>query len=239
MDTNDNLQRLPSSGRRRRKAENASPSRKRPAGQRSAARSESTSSERPVRKSQGKKRPRTPVEVDESSRDPLGGLIRMYGTSLMVVILILVFFWVLGGAVFVGVLFTEGTIATVLKWVGVFFLVCGLLAAGVQAINLNRRLELRKNGIRYINGGIQKEFPWEEIVEVEVERLDTTDLGPVSLQRRSNDASRPTNVLRRSHWKITIHSRSGDTITLGDVFTNIIPKPQELISELRLRSGPM
>ncbi|MEZ6046652.1 MAG: hypothetical protein R3C11_13975 [Planctomycetaceae bacterium] len=243
----ENLERLPP-GRRRRKsatsgrgADGARPGKPAPgpeARRRSKAAAAGEETKRIRKRDPEKKQSQTTSET-EASRDPLGKLLKLYGTNLATAVFILLIMLIPAAIAFGVMFFTEGQVARISMFVGAAFCLIGFVLFCLQLLNVNKRLELRRHGIRYVNGSIQTEFFWNEIVDIEVKRVDSTNLGVVSVHTHSNDARKPTNIMSRTDWDITIVSQSGRKIHLGDTFTNIIHKPQELIAELRLYSNTM
>ena len=93
------------------------------------------------------------------------------------------------------------------------------------------------SGIRFIESGTETELAWDEIADIEVRRLDRTYLGPVSLWKRSSDASSPSGLLTNTEFTVIIHSHDGRGIRLSSMFLRSVSDPRKLISQLRLRAG--
>jgi len=170
------------------------------------------------------------------SDDPLGKLLEEYRVSLAGVLL-------MSG---VNALIGLGLIAYALTrepyslpWLlaGTFVLLVVVALLGTNVFNVGRRLELRKHGVRFVEGGVETAFTWDEIADVEVNRTDDTYLGVASVRRRSSNASRPAGPLTKTEWDVTIHAHDGRTIRLRPTFFRIVPVPKKLISHLRLRAG--
>ena len=181
-------------------------------------------------------RKRRQTARDRDDGDPLGTLIQQYRVSLAGVL-------VLGGAL---ALIGLGLLAFGLtrKAHSLMFLLGGAVAmvmafalVAINTFNVGRRLELRKHGIRFIESGRETELAWDEIADIEVRRLDRTYLGPVSLWKRSSDASSPSGLLTNTEFTVIIHSHDGRGIRLSSMFLRGVSDPRKLISQLRLRAG--
>jgi hypothetical protein len=107
----------------------------------------------------------------------------------------------------------------------------------MNVFNVGRRLELRRRGIRFVEAGVETELFWDEIVDIEVNRTDDTDMGLVSVETRSSNAVAPSGPLTKTEWQVTIHAADGRSIQLNRMFMRMVPDPKELISNLRMRSG--
>jgi len=168
--------------------------------------------------------------------DPLGEVIKKHEVTWAAVLVVSGSVAMLGlGSVVYGLL---GKI-----WSLGFLLVGGAVILGAVALavmnvfNVGRRLELRRRGIRYADAGVETEMLWNEIVDVEVNRTDDTDMGLVSVETRSSDGISPSGPLTKTEWVVTIHAADGRSIQLGRMFMRMVPDPKELISNLRMRSG--
>jgi hypothetical protein len=176
-------------------------------------------------------------EADSGGQpDPLGELVKKYHVTLASVL-------VVSGAVAVVGL---GVLAYALirdPWspgfalVGIVVLLCAGVLLVMNVFNVGRRLELRKRGLRFVEAGVETELFWDEIVDVEVNRTDDTNLGLATVQKRSSDAVRPSGLLTKTEWQVTIHTRDGRSVRLSRMFLRMVPDPKELISNLRMRSG--
>jgi len=173
---------------------------------------------------------------NDDSGDPLGKLLQQYRVSLAGVLL------VAGAIAAVGL----GALAFALSWKppSLTFLLAGTLAllmalalAGINVFNVGRRLELRKHGVRFAESGLETEFAWDEIADIEVSRLDSTSLGVVGVWKRSADASSPSGLLTNTEFTVIIHNHGGRKIRLSSMFLRAVSDPKKLISQLRLRAG--
>jgi hypothetical protein len=172
----------------------------------------------------------------DSFDDALGKMIQVYSVNLAGVLigsgtLALIGFGLLGYAL------TRQPLSIMFLLAGVFVLILAAMLLGLNAFNLGRRLELRKRGVRFVESGIVTELFWDEIVDIEVKRSDATNMGLVTVHKRSSDAVSPSGPLSKTEWHVTLHSNDGRSIRLSPIFMRIIPDPKKLISQLRLRSG--
>jgi hypothetical protein len=181
--------------------------------------------------------PRKPTaSPDENPPDPLGKVIEQHGITWAAVIAVTLVLCAVGA----GILAYGGTRnPRSTLWLVVGGIVCGLGVCMflLNARNTGRRLELRKKGVRYVDGGNITEIFWSDIVDVEVERLDATNMGLATKFKNSNDAVSPSSLLTKTEWTVTIHADNGRKIPLKPAFFRIVPDPRALISNLKLRAG--
>jgi hypothetical protein len=180
----------------------------------------------------GKKR----RDQGSGEKDALGSVLQTYQVTLGGVLL------VAGVVAFVGVGLTiygltGGPYALIFLIAGAAVLLFAVVLLGINIFNVGRRLELRKRGVRFVEAGITTEFFWDEIVDVEVNRTDNTNLGVATVRKRSADAVSPSGLLTNTEWDVTIHGRDGRTIRLRPAFLRTVADPKKLISQLRLRAG--
>lgn len=121
--------------------------------------------------------------------------------------------------------------------VGGFVILLAVILFGINILNVGCRFEIRKKGIRYTQRGARTEMFWNEIVDVSVDRLDNTSMGPVTVRRRSDDASSPSGLLTKTEWTVVITADDGRQIRLTPTFLRVVSDPKKLISNLKLRSG--
>lgn len=168
--------------------------------------------------------------------DPLGDVIKKYEVTWAAVLVVSGSVAMLGfGSVAYGLLGEIWSLGFLL--VGGVVILCAVALAVMNVFNVGRRLELRKWGIRYADSGVETELLWSEIVDIEVDRTDDTDMGLVSVEKRSSDGISPSGPLTKTEWVVTIHAGDGRSIQLGRMFMRMVPDPKELISNLRMRSG--
>ena len=170
------------------------------------------------------------------SGDPLGKLIQQFGVNPAEVLVTFAILAVIGGGIVAYALSREPDSLTWLLIGGAVLLMAGVLLV-TNLLNLGRRLELRKDGVRFTESGAVTEFGWNEIVAVEVNRLDDTYLGVASVQKRSTDAVNPSSPLTKTEWDVTLRAHDDRTIRLRPTFFRIVPDPKKLISQLRLGAG--
>jgi hypothetical protein len=103
--------------------------------------------------------------------------------------------------------------------------------------NLGRRLELRKKGIRFVDPLFELEFFWEEIADVQVNRVDETDYGVATVRSKGAHYMKPSGALTHTEWDVTIQSHDGRAMHLTSSFLKIVPDPRKLISQIKLRAG--
>jgi hypothetical protein len=172
----------------------------------------------------------------ESGDDPLGKIIQLYQIHLGVLLVVF------------GVISLIGLGVMSLAWVwtahklpflfgGGLVILTAVGAFGMSVANVGRSLELRKYGLRYTEGGTSTEFLWDEIIDVEVDRIDETYLGVASVRRRSQDGYGLSGPLTKTEMRITLHSQDGRSIDLSPTFLKTVRDTRNLLSQLRLRSG--
>jgi len=168
--------------------------------------------------------------------DPLGEVIKKHEVTWAAVLVLSGSVALLGlGSVaygLIGKIWSQGFLL-----VGGAVILCAVALAVMNVFNVGRRLELRRRGIRFVDAGVETELSWDEIVDVEVNRTDDTDMGLVSVEKRSSDAVSPSGPLTKTEWQVTIHASDGRSIPLSRTFMRMVPDPKELISNLRMRSG--
>jgi hypothetical protein len=180
------------------------------------------------------RRPRTTHEDD--CGDPLGKLIERYQVNLASVLAVAGAIGLVGLGAIAFALSRQPRSSTFLL-AGGLALFMAFALAGINLFHAGRRLELRKHGVRFVESGIEVEFGWDEIADVEVSRLDNTNLGVVSIWKRSSDASSPSGLLTNTEFTVIIHSHDGRRIRLSPMFLRYVSNPKRLITQLRLRAG--
>ncbi|MCA9069667.1 MAG: MgtC/SapB family protein [Planctomycetaceae bacterium] len=183
-----------------------------------------------------KKSGKTQNSTPSPNRDPLGKLVKSYGVNWAEVVVASGILALLGGGVVIYAL-SGDSVSTLWLIVGAGFILMALAFVVYNALNIGRRLEVRKRGIRFTESGETTEFAWDEIVEVQIDRRDETNAGLVSIHKRSSDGVSSSGPLTKTEWDITIFNRDNRTIRLTNTFLRIVPDPQKLISQLRLGAG--
>lgn len=184
-----------------------------------------------------KKKTPKPKETEPSSgRDPLGKLVKAYGVNWAEVMVGSGILALLGGGVVIYAL-SGDAVSTIWLIIGAGMVFMALAFVVYNALNIGRRLEVRKRGIRFTESGSVTEFGWDEIVDIQIDRRDETYAGVVSIEKRSSDGVSGSGPLTKTEWDITILSREDRTIRLTPTFLRIVPDPQKLISQLRLGAG--
>lgn len=177
-----------------------------------------------------------PEKSHRKSRDPLGKLQQHYEVTLAVVL------GFCGGVAVIGAgALIWGLTQASLGWQifgGVVLLIACVLV-GINIPNLGRRLEVRRRGVRFIERGESTEFHWDDIAEVELDRTDSTYLGVATVRERSSDERKPSGLLSNTELDVTIRSHDGRSIRLRPTFLRLVPKPRELITEIKVRAGLM
>ena len=188
------------------------------------------------RPSKARSKKRAKPEEATTGGDPLGKLVKQYGVNLSETIGAVGFLAVIGGGILI---YALGQDPAPVLWLiiggGVLFMGVALLA--YNALNIGRRLEVRKRGVRFTDRASVTEFEWDDVVEIDIDRRDDTNLGIVGVEKRSSDAVSSSGPLTKTEWDVTIHSRDGRTIRLSPMFFRIVPDPKKLISQLRLGAG--
>lgn len=174
--------------------------------------------------------------LTDNDDDPLGKVIQQYQINLGGLLLGLGILAMIGlGLMIYGTIRTSYRLPFLLG--GGLILLATVVVLVTSLMNLGRRLELRKRGVRYIEYGNSTEFLWDEITDVEVNRIDETYLGVASVRRHSQDGYSPSGPLTKTELRVTLHSQDGRTINLRPIFLKTVSDTKKLISQLRLRSG--
>jgi hypothetical protein len=170
------------------------------------------------------------------AKDPLGKLVARYPPSIAGVLLVAGVVALVGLGLIGLALLREST-SLVLLAVGGFILLVALLFAGANLLNVGRRLELRKRGVRFIESGEETEIAWEDVADIAVHRTDDTYLGVVSVTKTSSNHLASSGPLTQTAWDVTIHAHDGSKIHLRPAFLKVVPDIKKLITEMRLASG--
>jgi hypothetical protein len=182
------------------------------------------------------KKKRSKVSREPHDVDPLGKTINCYAVSLAGALIVSG----IGGVVGLGLTgygLAQDPMSVLFLAIGALFAVLALLWLGVNLLNLGRRLEVRKNGIRFVEAGDQTELLWEDIADIQVNRTDNTYMGVVSVQTKSSNYVPPSGPLTKTDWDVTIRARDGRTIRLRPTFLKLVPDVRKLITHMRMRAG--
>lgn len=191
----------------------------------------------PAGPKRAKKKSRKPKDSETTpGRDRLGKLVQTYGVNWAEVAVGSGILALIGGGIVIYAL-SGDAVSTIWLIIGVGCVLMALAFVVYNALNIGRRLELRKRGIRFTESGSVTEFPWDGIVDIQIDRRDETNAGIVSIHKRSSDGVTGSGPLTKTEWDITIINRDDRTIRLTPTFLRIVPDPQKLISQLRLGAG--
>lgn len=168
--------------------------------------------------------------------DPLGRLIQQHQVSLAGVLIVSGIMGSIGIAALCFAL-TREPYSLVFLLVGTGALLLAMTVLVMNIFNVGRRLELRKKGVRFSELGIVREFFWDDIAQVEVNRTDDTYVGIGTMRTRSGNASRPSGPLTKTEWHVVLHAHDGRTIHLRPMFMRTVRDPKKLVSQLRMRAG--
>lgn len=186
--------------------------------------------------SRQKQQGKSAVEERRGSDDPLGKLIVQYQVTLAAVLVVSGTVALLGLGL-IGYGRNAQPRSVLFLSIGTAALLLAVVRLAMNAFNIGRRLELRKRGVRFCELGSQTEFFWDDITDIEVNRLDETNLGIASVRKKSPDAVSPSGLLTKTEWEITIHAQDGRRIHLSRMFLRMVPDPKKLVSQLRMQSG--
>jgi hypothetical protein len=179
-----------------------------------------------------------PHDQREDSADPLGGLMKTYTMSLVGLLVVSGAVALVGlGLVGCGLVLAQQLTSVILLLIGTCALLAAVALLGVNVFNVGRRLEMRKKGLRYVEAGIVTEIRWEDVVDIQVNRTDDTNLGVATVRKRGGHYAAPSGPLTRTEWDVTIRARDGRSMHLGPRFLKLVPDVGKLISQMRIRSG--
>lgn len=121
--------------------------------------------------------------------------------------------------------------------IGAFVILLAGILFCINIMNLGRRLELRKKGLRWQERGNTVEFFWKEIAHIEVDRLDATNIGVGTKYTRGRDAAAVSGPLTKTEFTVTVTTSDGRSLTLSPIFLRTVSDPKKLITNLKLRAG--
>lgn len=188
-----------------------------------------------------RRRPRTsdhdkrPGAAD-SVGEPLGKLIHVYGGNLASVLVVCGVLILIGLAV-VGYALLHRPLSLIILSIGAGVVLVAVVQLGTNIINVGRRLELRKRGVRFVESGVTTDIFWNDVADISVDRADRTYVGVATVHTRSDDSASPSGPLTNTDWTLTIQSQDGQMIRLRPVFLKTVRDVRKLISQLRLGAG--
>lgn len=184
------------------------------------------------RNSDQKKRRRSADAADE----PLGKLIHEYGVNLASALVACGFLTLMGLAA-IGYALMQRPLSLIILLIGAVVVLAAFVVLVTNIINVGRRLELRKRGVRFVESGVTTEIYWSDVADIIVDRADRTNVGIATVHTRSDDAVSPSGLLTNTDWTLTIQGHDGNVIRLRPVFLKTVRNVQNLISQLRLGAG--
>ena len=174
--------------------------------------------------------------VSMGHRDPLGKVIKVYRPNTAVGVMMAIFLCVAGGGVLLYCQFHRPYPYKIML-AGVVLLVAGPVMAGVSLFNSRRSLEIRRHGLRLVEGQNATDLAWDEVAEVEVNRTDVTGVGVATVWTRRSDLQRPGLLTSRTEWEVILHTHDGRTIRLGRTFLQYVPDVRSMVIQLRKFAG--
>jgi hypothetical protein len=165
-------------------------------------------------------------------RDPLGKVIKVYRPNTAAGVMIAILMCLAGGGVLLYCQFHRPYPYKIML-AGVAFLVAGPVMAGVSLFNSRRSLEIRRHGVRLVEGQNATELSWDELADVQVNRMDVTSLGVATIRRRRSDLQTPGLLTARTEWEVILHTHEGRTIRLSRTFLQYVPDVRSMVIQLR------
>ncbi len=169
---------------------------------------------------------RTMESAPDSGCDRLGKSLATYSshrsgilTLIGAVIAALTGAFVLGDAGRLAHKLAESDEDTLFRVAGWALMIVGSLAAGAGVLQLGRRFEVRRKGVRFARRSVVQELRWDEIDDIQVRKTITWVKGQ-----------------RIISWEIELIGDS-DTIYLNEFFLRQISSVTELVSLLKNVSG--
>src|SRR6516164_6389934 len=169
-------------------------------------------------------------------RDPLGKVIKVYRPNTAAGVMTAILMCVAGGGVLLYCQFHRPYPYKVML-AGVVLLVAGPVMAAVSLFNSRRSLEIRRHGVRLVEGQNASDLAWDELAEVEVNRTDVTGLGVATVRTRRSDLQQPGLLTARTEWEVLLHTHDGRTIRLGRTFLQYVPDVRSMVILLRKFAG--
>jgi hypothetical protein len=169
-------------------------------------------------------------------RDPLGKVIKIYRPNTAAGVLVAILICLAGGGVLLYCQFHRPYPYKVML-AGVVLLAAGPVMAVVSLFNSRRSLEVRRHGVRLVDGQKATELAWDELAEVEVNRTDVTGLGIATIRTQRSDLKKPGLLTARTEWEVILHTHDGRRIRLGRTFLQYVPDVQSMVILLRKFAG--
>jgi hypothetical protein len=167
-----------------------------------------------------------------SQRDPLGKLIKSYRPNAAVGVMVAILMALAGTGVLLYCQFHRPYPFKIMLAGAVLLVACPVMVV-VSLFNCRRSLEVRRHGIRLLDGLNVTELAWDEIAEVEVNRTDVTSLGVATIWSRHSDLRKPGLLTARTEWEVLLHTRDGRTIRLSRTFLQYVPDVGSMVTLLR------
>jgi hypothetical protein len=120
---------------------------------------------------------------------------------------------------------------------GVALLVAGPVMVAVSLFNSRRSLEVRRHGLRLVEGQQVTELAWDELADVEVKRTEVTSLGVATVWSQRSDLQKPGLFSARTEWEVVLHARDGRAIRLTRTFLQYVPDVRSMVILLRKYAG--
>jgi hypothetical protein len=171
-----------------------------------------------------------------SQRDSLGKVIKLYRPNTAASVMVAILMCVAGGGVLLYCQFHHPYPFKIML-AGVALLVAGPVMAAVSLFNSRRSLEVRRHGLRLVEGQQVTELAWDELADVEVNRTEVTSLGVATIWTRRSDLQKPGLLTARTEWEVLLHTRDGRTIRLSRTFLQYMPDVGSMVILLRKFAG--
>jgi hypothetical protein len=169
-------------------------------------------------------------------RDPLGKVIKVYRPNTAAGVMTAILICAAGGGVLLYCQFHRPYPYKIML-AGAVLLVAGPVMAAVSLFNSRRSLEIRRHGVRLVEGQNASDLAWDELAEVEVNRTDVTGLGVATVRTRRSDLQQPGLLTARTEWEVLLHTHDGRTIRLGRTFLQYVPDVRSMVILLRKFAG--
>jgi len=169
-------------------------------------------------------------------RDPLGKVIKVYRPNTAAGVMIAILMCLAGGGVLLYCQFHRPYPYKIML-AGVVLLVAGPVMVAVSLLNSRRSLEIRRHGVRLVEGQDATDLAWDKLAQVEVNRTDVTSLGIATVRTRRSDLQRPGLLTARTEWEVILHTHDGRTIRLGRTFLQYVPDVRSMVIQLRKFAG--
>jgi hypothetical protein len=168
--------------------------------------------------------------------DPLGKVIKIYRPNTAAGVMVAILMCVAGAGVLLYCQFHRPYPFKIML-AGVALLVAAPVMAAVSLFNSRRSLEVRRHGLRLVEGQQVTELAWDELADVEVNRTEVTSLGVATVWSRRSDLQKPGLFRARTEWEVVLHARDGRTIRLTRTFLQYVPDVRSMVILLRKYAG--